>query len=312
MRIGIGIGNNVSGPDALDKVLRRIQKAERDGFHAAWLANSFSLDAITTLAIAGRETSTIEVGTFVVPTYPRHPVALAQQAMTTSLAAPGRFTLGIGLSHRVIIEDMYGLDYSRPIRHMREYLTVLNGLFAGEQVDHSGDDYRVSARLAMPGVPAPSLVVAALGPQMLRLAGRLANGTATWMGGRRYLGETAVPTISGAALEAGRRAPRVVAGIPVAVTPNADDARAAALRNFANYANFPSYRAVLEREGLEEPGDIAIVGDEATVRARLRELAEAGATDLHASPFRVPGVPGDDDVLGRTWDTLASFARDGL
>ncbi len=311
MRIGIGIGqpNPIGDTSSLDLMLDRFKKAEQDGFQSAWMANIFSLDAITTLALAGRETRSLELGTFVVPTYPRHPAAIAQQALTTSLASGGRFTLGVGLSHRIVIEDMFGLDFSKPIRHMREYLSVLNPLLAGEAARFTGEEYRVAAQLSVPGAQKPSLIVAALGPQMLKLAGRMADGTATWMGGPRYLRETAIPTITAAATEAGRPAPRIVSGFPVAVTNMRDEALAAAAKDFANYGQLPSYRAVLDREGVEGPGDIAIVGDEATVRARLKELAEIGVTDLNASAFRVPG---DDEVLGRTWDFLASVARDGL
>ena len=309
MKIGIGIGDAVGTGGTLDHMLERFQKAENDGFHSAWMANIFGLDAITTLAIAGRVTRSLELGTFVVPTYPRHPAAMAQQALTASLASGGRFILGLGLSHRIVIEDMFGLDYSKPIRHMREYLSVLNPMLSGEPVKFSGDEYRVAAQIAVPGAPRPPLVIAALGPQMLRVAGRMADGTATWMGGPKYLRETAIPTIQKAAEEAGRPSPRIVSGFPVAVTTSKDEAYQSAARSFANYGQLPSYRAVLDVEGAANPADIAIIGDEAEVRSRLKELAETGVTDLHASAFKVNGDP---DVLNRTWDFLASLARDGL
>jgi 5,10-methylenetetrahydromethanopterin reductase len=309
MQIGIGIGDAVGTGGTLDEVLRRFQQAEKDGFHSAWMANIFSLDAITTLALAGRVTNSIELGTFVVPTYPRHPAAMAQQALTASLASGGRFILGIGLSHRVVIEDMFGLDYSKPVRHMREYLSVLNPMLGGEPVRFTGEEYRVAAQVRVPGAPRPPLLVAALGPQMLRLAGRMADGTATWMGGPKYLRDTAIPSIRAAAAEAGRPEPRIVSGFPVAITTHVDKALESAASNFAVYGQLPSYRAVLDVEGAPGPADIAIVGDEAAVRSRLRELADSGVTDLNASAFRVDGDP---DVLSRTWDFLASVARNGL
>lgn len=306
MKIGLGIG--ITGSEGIDDVIRQIQRAEEAGFDSAWLPNIFGLDAITTIAVAGRETSRIELGTFVVPTYPRHPVAMAQQALTAAAAAGGRFTLGIGLSHRIVIEGMFGLDYSKPVRHMREYLSVLIPLLEGKQVEFRGEEYRVQAQLTVPGVSRPSVVVAALGPQMLKLAGRLADGTATWMGGASYLRNTAIPAIRAAAAEAGRPAPRVVSGFPVAVTDYPDRARESAARIFAVYGQLPSYRAVLDVEGAAGPADVAIVGSEAEVEARLRELAAAGVTDFNASPFPVDGDPG---AVRRTVEFLAAARREG-
>ncbi|QFG01824.1 TIGR03564 family F420-dependent LLM class oxidoreductase [Tepidiforma bonchosmolovskayae] len=306
MKIGLGIG--ITGSEGIDDVIRQIQRAEEAGFDSAWLPNIFGLDAITTIAVAGRETSRIELGTFVVPTYPRHPVAMAQQALTAAAAAGGRFTLGIGLSHRIVIEGMFGLDYSKPVRHMREYLSVLIPLLEGKQVQFRGEEYRVQAQLTVPGVSRPSVVVAALGPQMLKLAGRLADGTATWMGGASYLRNTAIPAIRAAAAEAGRPAPRVVSGFPVAVTDYPDRARESAARIFAVYGQLPSYRAVLDVEGAAGPADVAIVGSEAEVEARLRELAAAGVTDFNASPFPVDGDPG---AVRRTVEFLAAARREG-
>ena len=306
MKIGLGIG--ITGSEGIDDVIRQIQRAEEAGFDSAWLPNIFGLDAITTIAVAGRETSRIELGTFVVPTYPRHPVAMAQQALTAAAVAGGRFTLGIGLSHRIVIEGMFGLDYSKPVRHMREYLSVLIPLLEGKQVEFRGEEYRVQAQLTVPGVSRPSVVVAALGPQMLKLAGRLADGTATWMGGASYLRNTAIPAIRAAAADAGRPAPRVVSGFPVAVTDYPDRARESAARIFAVYGQLPSYRAVLDVEGAAGPADVAIVGSEAEVEARLRELADAGVTDFNASPFPVDGDPG---AVRRTVEFLAAARREG-
>jgi F420-dependent oxidoreductase-like protein len=300
LKIGIGIG--ITGGEGLSDAIRAIQRAEEKGFDSVWLPNIFGLDAVTTIAVAGRETSRIELGTFVVPTYPRHPVALAQQALTASAATGGRFTLGIGLSHRVVIEGMLGLDYSKPVRHMREYLSVLVPLLEGKPVQFRGEEYRVQAQLAVPGAARPSVVVAALGPQMLKLAGRLADGTATWMGGPTYLRDTAIPAIRAAAAEAGRPTPRVVAGFPVAVTAHEEAARASAAKVFAVYGTLPSYRAVLDVEGATTPADVAIVGTAGTVERALEHLAAAGVTDFNASPFPVDGDP---DAVLRTYELLA-------
>lgn len=305
MRIGIGISTDGD----LGATLEKFSRAEEAGFDAAWVSNIFGADAITVLALAGRITSAIELGAFVVPTYPRHPVALAQQVLTASAAAPGRLTLGIGLSHRVVIENMFGLDYSKPIRHMREYLSVLLPLLAGEAVQFQGAEYRVAAQFTVAGAPRPAVLVAALGPQMLKLAGKLADGTATWMGGASYLESTAIPAITASAAEAGRPHPRVTAGFPVAVTSRVDDALASARVQFAVYGQLPSYRAALDVEGVADAAGVALVGDESDVEARIRHLEAIGVTDLNASVFPVDGDPASFD---RTYELLAGLARTGV
>lgn len=309
MRIGIGIGVGVGEGGNIGQLMEQAKRAEADGFASVWMANIFSYDAIMSLALAGQATERIELGTFVVPTYPRHPTALAQQALTAAAATGGRFTLGIGLSHKVVIEDMFGLDYSKPVRHMREYLSVLNPLLAGEAVRFRGEEYRVAAQITVADAAKPPVIVAALGPQMLRLAGKMADGTATWMGGPKYLAGTAVPAITQAAAEAGRSAPRIVSGFPIAVTTKREEALQSASQVFAVYGTLPSYRAVLDIEGAADASGVAIVGDEAEVERRLRELSEAGVTDLNGSPFPVPGDP---EAASRTRAFLAELARSGL
>lgn len=302
MRIGIGLGIS-GGQPSLDGFIEEARQAEANGFAFVAVSNIFSFDALTLLALAGRATERIDLATFVVPTYPRHPTALAQQALTTQAAVHGRLILGIGLSHKVVIEDMFGLDYSAPVAHMREYLTVLNGLLEGERVSFSGERYRVNAQLNVPGAAKPLVLVAALGPDMLRLAGRLADGTATWMGGLTYLRDVAVPTINDAAAKAGRPAPRIFAGVPICVTDDADAARETAARIFANYGRLPSYRATLDRGGAAGPADVAIVGDESSVREQIRAYADAGVTDFNAAIFAAPGAG-----TSRTYDLLVSMA----
>jgi F420-dependent oxidoreductase-like protein len=305
MRIGIGLGIT-GGPATFDQLVGDAERAERDGFSSVWLANIFSYDALTVLAFAGRATQRIEVGTYVVPTYPRHPVALAQQAMTVQAISGGRLALGIGLSHKIVIEGMFGLDYSRPIPHTREYLTVLNGLLAGERVQFKGELYSVAAQFSVPGASKPPVLVAALGPDMLRLCGRLADGTATWMGGLAYLRDIAVPTITAAAAKAGRPAPRIVAGLPVCVTDDAAAARAAANEVFAVYGQLPSYRATLDRGGAGGPGDVAVVGSEAEVETQLRAFAAAGVTDFNTVLYPAPG-----GSVERGYELMARLAREG-
>ncbi len=309
MRIGIGLGVTMGEAGSLDEMMHRVRKAEADGFDSVWVSQIFGPDAITMLALAGRETRRIELGTFVVPVQPRHPAALAQQALTATAASRGRFTLGIGLSHRIVIQNMLGLDYAHPARHMREYLSVLMPLLAAREVSFRGEQYSVALQLQLPTMSPPPVIVAALGPQMLRLAGELADGTAVWMGGPKYLAETAIPTIRGAAAAAGRPAPRIVAGFPVAVTHHVAAARAAAARVFAAYGQLPSYRAVLDIEGAADAADIAIVGTETEVRAQVEALAAAGVTDLSVLPF---AVDEDRGAQARTYRVFAGFAREGI
>ena len=309
MRIGIGIGAGTGEEGTLDFLLEQFVKAEAAGFDAAWVANIFSYDAINLLSLAGRITSRIELGTFVVPTYPRHPTALAQQALTASAASKGRFTLGIGLSHKVVIENMLGLDYSKPIRHTREYLSVLNPLLAGQPARFRGEEYRVAAQLDVPDAPRPPLLVAALGPQMLKLAGRMADGTATWMGGPRYLENTAIPAIRSAAEDAGRPAPRIASGFPVAVTTDVEGARASASKVFAIYGQLPSYRAVLDVEGAADASNLAIVGSAAEVERQVRHIASIGVTDFNATVFPVEGDP---TATARTYELMAALANAGV
>lgn len=301
MRIGVfaGVGDVTVG-----EKLAQFEKAEAAGFATAWIPGIHSHEAVITSAVAGQRTARIEIGTFVVPSYPRHPIVMAQQALTANAFCGGRFVLGLGLSHRMVIEDAYGLDFSKPVRHMREYLTVLNGLLDGEAVSHRGEEYRVTSQLALKDAPRPQVVVAALQPKMLRLAGELADGTAIWMGGQRYLEETAVPTITHAARAAGRPAPRVVAGFPVAVTHEVEAARLAAHAQFAGYADIPSYGAILRMAGMS-PADVAIIGNEDQVDAALDGLAAIGVTDFNAFPLPVEG---DREAVSRTRAFLASRA----
>ena len=284
MRIGIS-QDEPSGPQALVRLRDQLQHAADDGFASAWVSNLFGLDALTALAVAGSQVPGIELGTAVVPTYPRHPAVLAQQALTTATALDGRLTLGIGLSHKIVIEDMYGYSFDRPARHMREYLSILLPLLDGEQVAFDGETMRAGIGLTTPRPARVPVLLAALGPQMLRLAGQRTDGTVLWMTGPATVRDYIVPTIRQAAEAAGRPSPRVVCLLPVCVTDDPDGARARANRVFSIYGLLPSYRAMLDKEGAQEPGDIALTGDENAVAGQIGELAEAGVTDFVAAQF---------------------------
>jgi len=287
MRIGIGIGEISGNPATIDDLVAQAQAAERDGFASGWFANIFGIDAILACALCGRETKTIELGTAVTPTYPRHPTAMAQQALSANAACKGRFSLGIGLSHQLVIEGMLGMSFAKPFSHMREYMAVLGPLLRDGKVDFTGKEFRVQATLAVTGATPPPILIAALAPKMLALAGTEADGTITWMTGPKTLREHTAPSINEAAAKAGRPKPRVVAGLPIAVTDDVAAAREVAGRAFQVYGFLPSYRAMLDREGAEGPADVAIVGDESAVGEQIQRLAEAGATDFMAAIFPV-------------------------
>jgi F420-dependent oxidoreductase-like protein len=210
---------------------------------------------------------------------------MAAQALTVSAASGGRFTLGIGLSHQMVIEQMFGYSFDQPARHMREYLEALGPLLAGQPVSMSGETVTARATLDVPDAPPVPVLVAALGPRMLDLAARLAAGTVTWMTGPRTLAEHTVPTITAAAEAAGMPAPRVVAALPVAVTDDPAGARERAAAIFQVYGMLPSYRAMLDREGASGPADVALVGTATEVRAGLDAMRDAGVTDFVAVEF---------------------------
>ena len=289
MRFGVSLPDP-SGPDAegrppLGQVRDALQRAADEGFSSAWINNIFGLDALTTLAVAGSQVPGIELGTAVVPTYPRHPAALAQQALTVAAATGGRLTLGVGTSHEIVIRDMFGYDFGKPGQHTREYLSILRPLLNGEPAKVQGEQVSADITLSTPGPRPVPLLLAALGPRMLRLAAEYADGTVLWMTGPATVASHIVPTITAAAQDAGRPGPRVVCILPICVTSDPDAARATAAKVFAIYGQLPSYRAMLDREGAAGPADVALVGDEAAVEAQLAGLADAGVTDFVAGEF---------------------------
>ncbi len=279
MRLGVFVDSS-----NVDTMVQQAAAAKARGVTSVWTPQVFGVDAFTALAVVAREVPEIELGTAVVPTYPRHPMVMAGQARTVSQVSGGRFTLGIGLSHKLVIEDMLGMSYERPVRHLREYLDILLPLLAGEASAASGETltFRGALDIEAPAVP---VVVAALGSQMLALAGRRTAGTITWMTGPDTIRSHVAPSIRAAAEEAGRPEPRVVVALPTCVTDDPDAARAKANEVFSIYGMLPSYRAMLDREGAGGPGDVAIVGDEAAVRAQIEGVFEAGATEFVAVPF---------------------------
>lgn len=296
MRIGL-----TGGASTPDKIVQQARQAEAEGFHSLWYASLVSGDPLVAMALAGRETATIELGTAVLQTYPCHPLLQANRAASV-VAAMGRpgFTLGIGPSHETLIRDAYGLSYDHPGRNTEEYLTVLTGLLRGEDVEFTGADWttRSAGRMAPLAHPVPVLL-AALSPRLLRVAGQFADGAVLWMAPPRAIESHIAPRIHAAASAAGRPAPRIVAGLPVAVHDDVAEARAAAAATAVAYAGMPNYQRILAIGGVDHPAEAAIVGTEASVRAQLQVLVDAGATDVWANI-----VP-----VGDTRDARSASAR---
>ena len=301
LRIGSLIDVDRPWPDTVAQ-LRRFADA---GLDHAFAAQIFGPDALTLLATAGSRVPDIGLGTGVVPVYPRHPMMLAQQALTVQWATANRLILGIGLSHQVVVENMWGMSFDRPAGYMKEYLAALMPLVRGETVSSAGERITTHAfaPIDLAGVSAPPVLVAALGPAMLKLAGTVADGTITWMTGSGTIGNHIAPTIVATAEAAGRPAPRIVVSLPVAVTADPEGAKERVNEVFSIYPNLPSYRAMLDREGAETAADIGFVGDEEAVATAITRLAEQGATDFVAS------VVGDADERKRGFSLISELAR---
>ncbi len=300
MRIGLGLEMN----GTIDDVVARAKSLASTGVSSLWSSQIFGWDTLTALAVVGREVPTVTLGTAVVPVHPRHPTMLAAQALTVQAATGGRLTLGIGLSHQMVVEGMWGLSFDRPARYMEEYLSILMPMLAGEQVSFQGEVLRATM-LGPPdtqGATPPPVLVAALGPVMLGIAARQASGTITWMVGLNTLSDHIVPTITAAAAEAGRPDPQVVVTLPVCVTADAAAARERAGRIFSVYGQLPSYRAMLDREGAAGPPDVAIVGGEEEVSAAIGRFSDAGATEFSAAAYGTP------EEVQRTQALLATLA----
>ena len=307
MQISLSLVGLLSDSDAaspVDATVKSLALLRDEGFRRVWMAQlPYDPDLLTILAVAFHEVDTIQVGSGVLPIQVQHPTQLAQRALTLNAIAGGRFSLGIGMSHRMVTEQMWGISYEKPLRRMREYLDGLLPLLAGQAADAVGETVTTRGALQIPGAPTPDVYIAALGPQMLRLAGRRTAGTLTWMTGPKTLAEHVGPTLREAAAEAGRpeTAVRVAASLPVAVTDDIAAARARAAEEFAIYGQLPSYRAMLDREGYANPEDAAIIGDEKSVSDRLDELSALGVDEFSGVVFDT-----SPDVRERTRALLLS------
>lgn len=317
MRIGLMVGSDKerSRADRLTGVLDDGRTAEAQGFASFWFPQVPGyLDAMTAVALLGQVTERIEIGTAVVPIQTRHPLIMAQQALTTQIACSGRFSLGLGPSHHWIISDQLGLPYDRPARLVRDYLDVLMAAFAGPgAVGVVNDNYRVHSPIDVTDSLEIPVLLAALGPTMLRIAGEHAAGTILWMADERAIGDYVVPRITEAATAAGKPEIRVVAGVPVALCADheVDDARAYASEVLGHADFSPNYVRLLEHGDAQDVGDTMAAGDESTVLDRLRRYRDAGVTDLAA---RVVPLGRDAKTRSqsrrRTQEFLASLSFD--
>jgi F420-dependent oxidoreductase-like protein len=280
MRIGL-----TGGASNVDKLVAQAQEAEADGFTSLWYASLVQGDPLVAMAIAGRATAELELGTAVLQTYPCHPLLQANRAasVVSAMGRPG-FTLGIGPSHESLVRGVLGMSYDRPGQNTEEYVRILTGVLRGQDVDLSGDEWsaHTQGRAIPPPHPVPVLV-AALGPRLLRVAGEHADGVVLWMAPPRAVETHVLPKLVAAADSAGRPAPRVVAGLPVAVHDDEGEARSAVAANSGMYAGMPNYQRILEIGGADDVASAAIVGDERAVGQQLQGLVDAGATDIWAS-----------------------------
>ena len=279
---------NLNNKTPIESCIRDLTDAREAGFSRLWMTQMpFDVDLLTVLAAALREVPDIEVASGVVPIQNQHPTLLAQRALTLNIIGGGRFTLGIGVTHRAVTEGMWGISWDRSVKRLSEYLDGLLPLLAGEPADAPGELVTTRGALQIPNAPTPQVYVAALGPQMLRVAGKRTAGTITWMTGPKTLREHVGPTLRDAAAEAGRAdgSVAVAAALPISVTDDVSKIRSLAAEQFAMYGHLPSYRAMLDREGFSGPEDAALIGDESTISHQLDELRDAGVDEFVGIPF---------------------------
>jgi F420-dependent oxidoreductase-like protein len=310
LRAGLAIRN----PNPAD-TLAAIVRAEERGVRTIWsTVGGTNPDAVTLFAAAAARTARIELGTSIVPTYPRHPVALASQALVLGALAPGRFRLGIGPSHRPTIEGMFGLPMEKPLEHLREYLSVLRGLLWEGAIDFAGQYFRVRAQLP-DGVTPPRtpLPISALRAGAFRLAGEIADGAISWVCPVPYLVNTARPALEAGANAAGRPTPPLIGHVPVALSEDREAVRAAARPQLANYGRLPFYRGMFEDAGFPIPADgtmpdslldeLVVSGSPETIATRLHQIQDAGVDELLVMRVTIVDANAEDaalmELLGR-------------
>jgi F420-dependent oxidoreductase-like protein len=299
----VQVGIVTRGSGGIIGMANEAHAAEEDGFALFMAPSIYGHDPVSVLTVAATRTSSIRLMTGVQSIFTRHPAAAAAAAMSAGATANGRFTYGIGLSHQRVVEGSLGMSFERPAARMREYLDIMLPLLAGEAVDHAGEFYSYRGQIRSRDREEVPVILAAMAPVMLRLAGERTAGTVLWMAGAQAVREHVAPRLRRAAAGAGQGEPEIVAMVPVSLTTHPRAARERADEQFANYGDLPSYRDMIERSGGAGPGDVILAGDEATLRAGLTEMKESGVTTLAAWVF--------DDGTGnrdRTRAFLASLA----
>ena len=314
MRIGLQVSADRGRyATKVEKLQADARWADEAGLDTVWTPQiPDEIDVMTAATLIGLATARIEVGTAIVPLQPRHPVVLAQQALSNQAVCEGRFTLGLGVSHHWIIGDMMGLPYERPVTTMRCYLDVLDQALGGPgMVDVENELFTIHNPLDITDITPTPVMIAALGPVMLKLAGERATGTTLWLADERTIASHVVPTITKAAQAALRPAPRIMAGVPVCLC--ADDEVDAAVektnRTLSEVVASPNYVRLMEHGDAETIGDVLICGSEAAMEKRLRSFADAGVTDLNARI--VPLGEGREEIKAsaeRTREFLAAAA----
>ena len=292
----------------VDRAVELGTEAERLGLDSMWFAQMASYDAIALASAVGRAVPRIFVGTAVVPIYPRHPQILASAAKTAQAATGGRFQLGIGLGAKNLLEPSYGLPYPPPITHLREYLGALRPLLDGKDTGYDGAtviSHPVVSTAVAGAEPTIPVLVAAMGPQALRIAGQFADGTVPFLAGPKALEQHIVPVLTKAAADAGRPAPRIIVTVPAVVTDKVEEVIASATDQLAFYEHIPSHQRVFEWDGVDRAGELVVVGDEDTVAAGLRRYLDAGTTEI---TLTYTDVAGEAD-RARTWRLAGALAK---
>jgi F420-dependent oxidoreductase-like protein len=304
----LGVALNATDADnQIDASVRLAQEAAAAGLRSAWFGQTFGADSPQLAAIVGREVPALHVGTSAIPVFGRHPVTVSSQALTAQAATHGRYHLGLALGTKLLTETGFGLPFERPIARLREFLTAVRQLTETGTADFHGElltaTTPIPARVpgAENGVP---LLVAAMGPQALRVSGELADGILPYLAGPRALEEHIVPAVTAAAEAAGRPAPRIVALVHGVVTDDAESVREKATEQLAFYEQIPSYARAIELSGARRAGEVAVIGDEATVAAEVRRYRDAGATEVVFSGTEIAG----DADRRRTWALLGELA----
>ena len=286
--IPVGLALEPPSPEAanaVDDLVERAQHAADAGMASLWLGQMYDTDALTAVALIGRQVPRVTLGTAVTTIHSRHPIAMSSQAKTAQAAAGGRLVLGLGTGHRASVEQRYGYAFDRPAQRMREYLTALLPLLRDEEVSYRGQTLTADTAgwpTRVPGSTPPPVLLAALGPLMLRVAGEATDGTITWLAGPRTIAGHVTPAITAAS--GSRAAPQIVASLPACLTSQPDAVRDRAATALAFYANLPSYRVVLDREDAKSPAEVAVIGTERDIERAITRLADAGATHFVANP----------------------------